>query len=175
LKQAGVLAGLRSSNIVVVDQARPAAKPAYPSYPLNLVLSAAFGLTAGMGLALMTDALDKTMHTPQDLNRMVGLQPLGVLPRFAKAAVASKEEGERVRALRTSLHLNGALPPKVIVVSSALAGEGKTPLLVAIDGRAAGVIAVADTLKEDSVAAVAALRKLGLDWRFSGDYLVARY
>jgi P-type Cu+ transporter len=44
-----------------------------------------------------------------------------------------------------------------------LAAEGKTPLLVAIDGKAAGVLAVADTLKDKSSAAVAALRRLGLE------------
>jgi P-type Cu+ transporter len=44
-----------------------------------------------------------------------------------------------------------------------LAAEGKTPLLVAIDGKPAGVLAVADTLKDESGAAVAALRRLGLE------------
>jgi Cu+-exporting ATPase len=44
-----------------------------------------------------------------------------------------------------------------------LSADGKTPLLVAVDGKPAGVIAVADTLKEESVAAVASLRGLGLE------------
>ena len=44
-----------------------------------------------------------------------------------------------------------------------LAADGKTPLLVAVDGKPGGVIAVADTLKEESVAAVASLRALGLE------------
>jgi Cu+-exporting ATPase len=43
-----------------------------------------------------------------------------------------------------------------------LSSDGKTPVLVAIDGRAAGVLGVADTIKEDSVAAITALRRLGL-------------
>jgi Cu+-exporting ATPase len=43
-----------------------------------------------------------------------------------------------------------------------LAEEGKTPILIAVDGAAAGVLAVADTVKEDSFAAIAALRGLGL-------------
>jgi len=43
-----------------------------------------------------------------------------------------------------------------------LAADGKTPVFVAIDGRAAAVIAVADTLKLGSVAAVAELHRLGL-------------
>ena len=44
-----------------------------------------------------------------------------------------------------------------------LSADGKTPLLVAVDGKPAGVIAVADTLKEESVSAVASLRALGLE------------
>ena len=43
-----------------------------------------------------------------------------------------------------------------------LAADGKTPLLVAIDGRPAGVLAVADTIKDESKAAIATLRGLGL-------------
>jgi Cu+-exporting ATPase len=44
-----------------------------------------------------------------------------------------------------------------------LSDEGKTPMLVAVGGRPAGIVAVADTLKEDSVEAVRALRRMGID------------
>ncbi len=47
--------------------------------------------------------------------------------------------------------------------AQALADEGKTPMFVALDGQAAGVLAVADTLKEDSQEAIAALKKMGLE------------
>jgi Cu+-exporting ATPase len=43
-----------------------------------------------------------------------------------------------------------------------LAAEGKTPMLVGTDGMPGGVIAVADTVKEESAAAIDALRELGL-------------
>lgn len=45
---------------------------------------------------------------------------------------------------------------------SQLAREGKTPMLVAIDKQAAGIIAVADTVKDNSAQAIKVLRKLGL-------------
>ena len=48
-------------------------------------------------------------------------------------------------------------------ISVQLSAAGKTPILAAVDGQPAGVLAVADTVKDDSVAAIAALRKLGLD------------
>ncbi len=44
-----------------------------------------------------------------------------------------------------------------------LSGEGKTPMFVAVDGAPAGLVAVADTVKGDSAAAVAALQRLGLE------------
>jgi P-type Cu+ transporter len=47
--------------------------------------------------------------------------------------------------------------------AASLSAEGKTPMLVAVDGQAAGVIAVADTIKDGSASAVAALQNLGLD------------
>ncbi len=43
-----------------------------------------------------------------------------------------------------------------------LADEGKTPMFVAIDNSPAGVIGVADTLKEDSIAAIRALERMGI-------------
>lgn len=46
--------------------------------------------------------------------------------------------------------------------SASLAAAGKTPILAAVDGQPAGVIAVADVVKDDSAAAITALRKLGL-------------
>jgi len=47
--------------------------------------------------------------------------------------------------------------------SKQLADEGKTPMFVAIDGIAGGIVAVADVIKEDSVHAIAELKKLGLE------------
>jgi Cu+-exporting ATPase len=49
------------------------------------------------------------------------------------------------------------------VIASELSGQGKTPILVAVDGEPAGVLAVADTVKDDSAAAIAALRRQGMD------------
>ncbi|MET8747739.1 heavy metal translocating P-type ATPase [Streptomyces sp. NPDC004728] len=53
----------------------------------------------------------------------------------------------------------GALNP----VADGFSAEGKTPVLVAVDGRPAGVLAVADTVKDDSAQAIAALHRLGIE------------
>jgi Cu+-exporting ATPase len=44
-----------------------------------------------------------------------------------------------------------------------LQGEGKTAMYVAVDGKAAGVVAVADTIKEDSLQAIRVMREMGLE------------
>ncbi len=44
-----------------------------------------------------------------------------------------------------------------------LSGEGKTPMYVAVDGQVVGLVAVADTLKENSTNAISALKKMGIE------------
>ena len=53
----------------------------------------------------------------------------------------------------------GALEEK----SKSLADDGKTPMFISIDGKAAGIIAVADTVKEDSAEAIKALQSIGIE------------
>jgi Cu+-exporting ATPase len=48
-------------------------------------------------------------------------------------------------------------------VAARLSDEGKTPMFVVVEGSPAGIVAVADTLKDDSVEAVRALRRLGIE------------
>ena len=51
----------------------------------------------------------------------------------------------------------------LITVSDELAGQGKTPMYVAVDGQLAGIIAVADTIKENSRMAIEKLHRMGLE------------
>ena len=55
-----------------------------------------------------------------------------------------------------------SLPPRSVQTAERLAAEGKTPLWFAREDRLLGMIAVADVIKEDSAAAVAALRRMGI-------------
>jgi Cu+-exporting ATPase len=47
--------------------------------------------------------------------------------------------------------------------SDRLAGEGKTPMYVALDGKLAGIVTVADVLKKSSKAAIESLHKMGIE------------
>lgn len=51
----------------------------------------------------------------------------------------------------------------VETVSDTLAGEGKTPMYIAKDGQIVGIIAVADTVKANSLKAIEKLHKMGLE------------
>ena len=63
-----------------------------------------------------------------------------------------------------------ARSPRQDATAADLAAAGKTPMYVAVDGTPAGVIAVADTLKPESRAAVAELAALGMEvWMLTGD------
>ena len=165
LKEAGVLAGLQSSNITTVDPARAPSKPAKPNTLLYLAASLAGGLFIGSCVALLRDATDNKIQNLPELEEYLGETPLGVLPfhresRQLKEArtkglfsaadsmgpsiptghvssgcsitVVNEPRGayaEAVRALRTGLMLTrGGSPPKVILVTSSVSGEGKSML-----------------------------------------------
>jgi P-type Cu+ transporter len=48
-------------------------------------------------------------------------------------------------------------------IAAELSAQGKTPVLVALDGEPAGVLAVGDPVKDDSAAAIAAMGRLGVE------------
>jgi polysaccharide biosynthesis transport protein len=160
LKEAGINAGLHSSNIRVVDPALIPTTPSRPNKTRNIMLSVLVGLSGGIGLALLREYLDNTVKTPDDVETLSRLPSLAVVPalssssgkrngRFSKLlkspVIASKEGraelishempqsqmSEAFRALRTSLLLSQAdHPPQVILMTSALPREGKTTAAV---------------------------------------------
>ena len=155
LKEAGMAAGLRSSNIRIIDAARVPASPASPDIPRNLAIALLIGLTSGVALAFVREALDNTIRTPEHVAQIAALPSLGIIPsslrlapkagnghpNLALAAAAGRADGielvshsrpksemaEAYRALRTSILLSSlGAPPKIILVTSALPQEGKT-------------------------------------------------
>jgi polysaccharide biosynthesis transport protein len=160
LKEAGITAGLRSSNIRVVDPALVPGSPSRPQKARNIMLAVLVGLVGGVGLALFREYLDNTVKSPDDIEALTGLPSLAVVPslpglsstqgrlsRLAREAAPQSASGPRVellsyiqpksqiseafRALRTSLLLSQAdHPPQVILVTSALPREGKTTAAV---------------------------------------------
>lgn len=155
LKEAGITAGLRSSNIRIVDPALVPSAPSEPRKTRNIALAFLVGLVGGVGLAFLREYLDNTIKSPGDVQSLTGLPCLAVVPSLSgrngnrSLARISKSSGndatvdarvelislqqpkslvsEAFRALRTSLLLSQAEhPPQVILVTSALPREGKT-------------------------------------------------
>ena len=154
LKEAGITAGLRSSNIRIVDPALVPSYPARPQKAKNILLAFLIGLVGGVGLAFLREYLDNTVKSPDDVERLAGLPSLAVVPSLpnllgvshsrklltdgqgdeqeSRVEIVSfikpkSQVSEAFRALRTSLLLSQAdHPPQVILVTSALPREGKT-------------------------------------------------
>jgi len=76
---------------------------------------------------------------------------------------ATVDDREVLVGNRRLLEGEGVDPSPAEAAMERLEGEGKTAMLVAVDGAVAGVVADADTVKERSAEAVAALRERGLD------------
>jgi Cu+-exporting ATPase len=72
--------------------------------------------------------------------------------------------GHSVLAGNARLLAGAGIDPSVLEsVAAQLSADGKTPVLAAIDGEPAGVLAIADPVKDDSAAAIAALHHLGVE------------
>jgi capsular exopolysaccharide synthesis family protein len=80
LKEAGVSAGLKASNIHVVDPGTVPYKPIAPNYALNLGLAAFLGLALGVCMAFLKEHLDQTIRYSEDVFHFLGVPVLGFIP-----------------------------------------------------------------------------------------------
>src|SRR5271154_2155496 len=80
LKEAGITAGLRSSNIRVVDPALVPTSPSRPQKARNILLGFLVGLVGGIGRAIFREYLDNTVKSPDDVEMLTGLPSLAVVP-----------------------------------------------------------------------------------------------
>jgi polysaccharide biosynthesis transport protein len=156
LKEAGVLEGLRSSNVSIVDPARVPARPSKPNVPVYLALSVAGGLFLGCCSAIIVDIRDNKIRDLRELESEVGKGAIGILPVFnsnrRKLPAKAESSGalttgnrprvlaldepqssyiEALRGLRTALLLSrGGAPPQAVLITSSVASEGKTTMSI---------------------------------------------
>jgi capsular exopolysaccharide synthesis family protein len=149
LKEAGIMANLRPTNIVTVDPARPADRPAKPSIPLYLAASLFGGLLVGVGGAFALENLDETITSPDQAEQLSLVPSIGLVPRSKLLSDKSRllllkgrptaqsrilvayqphsQVAEAFRTLRTSiLQMTRSSGSNVLLFTSALPGEGKT-------------------------------------------------
>ncbi len=159
LKEAGISAGLRASNIQLVDPARVPVAPIRPRKALNLALSLLVGLVLGVMFALVQEYLDNTVKTPEEVEQVAAIPSLGLIPAQVSANGSRRRRGqltagrpgwaapgdtvelvslqspksaiaESYRSLRTAVLLStSAHPPQVLLVSSPQPAEGKTTVV----------------------------------------------
>ncbi len=153
LKDATVSAGLRATNIQVVDQAITPAFPVRPKKVLNISIGLLVGLILGVTVAFVQQGLDTSIKSVEDVESITNCPTLAVIPTGMRNGHMSwysrRIEGEPAtsptqveltmltqtnsalaeayRSLRTSVLLSTAPhPPQAILITSSQPNEGKT-------------------------------------------------
>jgi len=138
--QAGQLAqqsALTKPDARIISAAFPPAAPDSPHRGLVLAAASVLGVCMGLLLAGLAEALDTSFRSGADLRAATGLTCLALVPETHLPTNAPVDApfslfSEQMRALRTGLALTGS---RVIAITAARPGEGKTTLTIAL-GRA---------------------------------------
>jgi polysaccharide biosynthesis transport protein len=132
-EEAGVSAGLKSSNIHVVDPAEPPSSPYLPNKTANMLKALAAGLLLGVILAFFFEHidthLDKSIKTPDDIDRFVKLPFLGLIPSLPETVASSGRKllPLTVKKLKgTNGHSNHGKPPDPSTVELVTHHSGKS-------------------------------------------------
>ena len=116
--------------VEIIDVADPNRRPVSPNLFMNVLLSIFVGLGAGVGLAYFIEYLDTSIKTADDLERVLGLPVLGLIPQNVRPLIEEgpdSEHGESYRVLRTNMAFTeGGSHHGAFCVLSSGAGEGKS-------------------------------------------------
>ena len=85
IKESGVASSGATSNIRIVEKASVPIDPTKPNKKKNLLLSIILGVFGGVGLAFFLEYLDQTVRTEEDVQNLLGLPVLSVIPVADKA------------------------------------------------------------------------------------------
>jgi succinoglycan biosynthesis transport protein ExoP len=109
MKEIGMAAELRASNVSIIDKALTPRTPSKPQKQTMLLLSALLGLMGGVSLALVFEYLDNTLKTPEEVERYLRLPNLGVIPDLFSRDVRSYAPR---KLPRSPAQLPGSLAPE---------------------------------------------------------------
>lgn len=139
-KEVDIAGGVGANNVFVVDRAALPTSPSSPNLKRTLLIAFALGLGLGLGTAYLLETLDDTIRTPEDIERLMGLPTLGIIPKVSSAGALEADladprsaVSEAYRSLCTALQFateNGL--PRTILITSATPSEGKSITAVAI-------------------------------------------
>jgi polysaccharide biosynthesis transport protein len=80
VKEAGLAAAMRDSNVVVVDRAKPPLLPYRPNLPMNSAVGLFSGVLLGFGFVMLRERIDRRISAPGDAQVYLDLPELGVIP-----------------------------------------------------------------------------------------------
>jgi polysaccharide biosynthesis transport protein len=164
LKEAGVSAGLKATNIRVVDAAQPPYKPVAPNVPLHLSLAGILGLGLGVCAAFVQEHLDQTIKNVQDVERYLRLPALAFVPAVdllhgnaAKERVSTLAGAPAASTESTGQNpsAKNLVPSKNAELSEAFRGLG-TSVLLSRGGRTASSILVTSAQPKEGKTTIAA-------------------
>jgi polysaccharide biosynthesis transport protein len=150
LKETAAQKGIQQADSRVLSSAVIPMSPAAPRKAMIVALSGLFGFLIGAALVLIREAYNDTFRTAQMLEQATGYTVMGQVPVLPirrrqdgikyLAEKPTSAAAEAIRNLRTSVLLSNVdNPPKVIVMSSSLPGEGKTTMSLALAQNFAGM------------------------------------
>ncbi|WP_068117449.1 GumC family protein [Tropicimonas marinistellae] len=149
LKEASVKEGFAQASARILTPAFEGIQIA-PNSPKVVVTMGFFAFLVGCGIVLLRDRINDTYRLGETLENDTGLPVLGQIPQIpGKSRIdlisyvvgkPGSAPAEAVRGLRTSLQFSSIdSPPRVIIVTSSVPGEGKTVTSVALAHHFAGL------------------------------------
>lgn len=85
LKETDISRLLQDNNIRILDRALVPEVPVMPKVPLNLLIGAILGMLLGVALAFLAEVLDSSVKTQEDVESLLGLTFLGVIPTIKQS------------------------------------------------------------------------------------------
>ena len=150
LKETGVQdEGIQEPDARIISRAIEPGSPFYPRKNFMIGAALLISTVIGVGLAILLEFFDTGFRSVYQLEAYTGLPTLGIVPllpgakaRHKKAYQVAADQpssafGEAIRTLRTSLMLaNVDHPPKTVLITSSVPGEGKTSTALALTAMA---------------------------------------
>lgn len=140
LQKLQAVAAVQAGNAQVVDHAAVPASPSYPNKKVNLLVALVFGLALGVGLVFLLNLIDRRLKEIEDFEDVYGTRALATIPRLPRGSAGALDSTakEQFLILRSSLSvLTPRRDPRVVIVTSAVAGEGKTTVAIGLARAAA--------------------------------------